>query len=324
VKGASTFARRLASLVSAVVWAVGSAATAACLDVDRMAADPPPSIPELGPGVFGPTTRDGNGRIVAPVAVNGQGPFRFLVDTGATRSVVTSQVVRRLNLVQVGEGEVHSVHDMVIAPLVKVDALSYAGLALASGKMPVLDGAVLGGSDGVLGVDALRGRLLRIDFDQGCLEIAPAQSPRRLAQWTQVRAELRFGNLVVMQGRVLNQNVNVVIDTGSDSSVANLALRDQLRLRVDRQVQKQVRSYTAGQPIVLDSAVLIPLMTLGEVRAQNIVVFVGDFHIFRLWDLQREPTMLVGMDVLSQTRALAIDYERGTVYFRLRRPARGL
>jgi hypothetical protein len=35
-----------------------------------------------------------------------------------------------------------------------------------------------------------------------------------------------------------------------------------------------------------------------------------------------EPALLIGMDVLSQTRAIAIDYERATVHFRLRSPIR--
>ena len=36
-----------------------------------------------------PTTRDHIGRVVVPVRINGQGPFRFIVDTGASHSTVS-------------------------------------------------------------------------------------------------------------------------------------------------------------------------------------------------------------------------------------------
>ena len=45
---------------------------------------------------------------------------------------------------------------------------------------------------------------------------------------------------------------------------------------------------------------------------------VGDFHIFEVWNLADEPALLIGMDVLSQTAVIAIDYQRATVQFRLR------
>lgn len=45
-----------------------------------------------------PTRRDRIGRILAPVMINGQGPFRFVVDTGATHSVVSVHLVGRLGL----------------------------------------------------------------------------------------------------------------------------------------------------------------------------------------------------------------------------------
>ena len=39
-----------------------------------------------------PTTRDHIGRVVVPVTLNGQGPFRFIVDTGANHSTISPQL----------------------------------------------------------------------------------------------------------------------------------------------------------------------------------------------------------------------------------------
>jgi len=38
------------------------------------------------------------GRIFVPVTINGQEPFRFIVDTGAGRSTIAPTLVQKLNL----------------------------------------------------------------------------------------------------------------------------------------------------------------------------------------------------------------------------------
>lgn len=260
--------------------------------------------------------------MVAPMMVNGAGPFRFIVDTGANRSALSRALADRLGLTTEGFGEVHTVSGVITAPMTDVQNFRYGGLDLAAAnEVPVVDGAVLAGEEGLLGVDGMHGRRLRIDFEHRCIEIASATRamPRRRG-WEMVQGELRFGHLVVVPGRIRGQAVNVLIDTGSDSTLANLAFRDQLHsgLRVSRDRTDYARAYTAGTPIVMESAVLIPRFSMGRVQINNITAYVADFHIFRLWGFEDEPALLIGMDVLAQTRAIAIDYERATVHFRLR------
>lgn len=269
----------------------------------------------------GPAAADRIGRVVAPVSVNGQGPFRFILDTGANRSVLSDALAARLGLTPSGTGEVHSVHGVSTAPLVNVDSLHYGEVSVNSASLPMLSGNVLAGEQGLLGVDGMRGRRLRIDFDRACVEIVSSRGARRLGfGWTTVRGELRFGHLVLVRGQVSGVPVDMFIDTGSNTTLANLALRDQLRERIGARAIDidPVRAYTAGRPVVLDTAMLMPLISLGDIEARNIVAYVDDFHIFRLWGLTDRPALLLGMDVLSQTRAIAIDYERASVHFRLR------
>src|SRR5690242_13621551 len=68
---------------------------------------PPPSAPAVKPDpadllFAAPTHLDRVGRIVAPVWIDGKGPYRFLVDTGADGSLVSSRLVHALGLVQDG------------------------------------------------------------------------------------------------------------------------------------------------------------------------------------------------------------------------------
>lgn len=297
--------------------ALASEAAAQCL--------PAPELEEISlqsgeQAVAGETRTDRIGRVVAPIMVNGQGPYRFIVDTGANRSVVSQPLAERLGLPAVGEGVVHSVHGQTQAQLVSVDSLRYGSLEVPSDQVPMLSGAMLAGEHGLLGVDGMRGRRLRLDFDDRCIEILPANRAPPLGRgWTRTRGELRFDNLVVVPGLIGTLRVNVLIDTGSNVSLANTALHAALseRVRFSRDAEGYGRAYTAGEPVVLDSAIVLPQLTIGELNMTNMQLFVGDFHVFSLWGLDAEPTVLVGMDLLSKARGIAIDYQRATVYFRL-------
>ncbi|HEX7418020.1 MAG TPA: aspartyl protease family protein, partial [Steroidobacteraceae bacterium] len=57
-----------------------------------------PAPVDRGPKFAIPTTRDRIGRIIAPVTLNGRGPFRFVVDTGANHSTVSSALAAALRL----------------------------------------------------------------------------------------------------------------------------------------------------------------------------------------------------------------------------------
>ncbi|MCL4713635.1 MAG: aspartyl protease family protein [Hyphomonadaceae bacterium] len=307
-------------LVVACAAAIASAAAAECVNAPDLAAYQSATPADFA---LGPTRSDRIGRVVAPVRVNGQGPFRFIVDTGANRSVLSSALAERLGLIATGMGEVHTVHGVSVAPLVDVASVHYGPLALGAATLPTLHGDVLAGEQGLLGVDGMRGRRLRMDFERNCIEITPSQGARRLRGWTTVRGQLRFGHLVVVRGRIRGVPVNLLIDTGSNASLGNTALRDALQARVRRTPGFDgVPAYTAGDLVVLDRLVFIPALSVGDLQVRSITAYVGDFHIFDVWGLQQEPTLLVGMDVLSQTRGLAIDYGRATVHFHLRETTR--
>jgi predicted aspartyl protease len=129
--------------------------------------------------------------------------------------------------------------------------------------------------------------------------------------------------LVVVRGSINGIRVRLLLDTGSDSSLANIALRDAFNARMRHRPREEATiAYTAGATVRLEDAILIPRMRVGELEVRNVHAYVGDYHIFQIWDLTSEPALLIGMDVLSQARGLAIDYGRGVVYLHIRDPLR--
>jgi predicted aspartyl protease len=304
-----------ASAFLALVMAAGAAA-AECISAPDLAAYQSATASDFAAG---PARSDRLGRVVAPVNVNGAGPFRFIVDTGANRSVVSEALAAQLGITAFGTGDVHSVYGVSSAPLAHVRSLHYGELALGGDVMPIMRGAMLAGEQGLLGVDGMQGRRLRMDFERNCIEIVPSSTARRLRGWAALRGVSRFGNLVVVQGVINGVRVHLFLDTGSDSTLANIALRDALNARVRRDMGRVelAIAYTAGRPVVLNDAILISQMSVGSLLVRNVTAYVGDFHIFDIWGLADQPALLIGMDVLSQTRGLAIDYGRGIVYLHI-------
>jgi predicted aspartyl protease len=259
---------------------------------------------------------DGVGRAVAPVYVNGAGPFRFIVDTGANRSVLSGALAARLGVSAYGVGEVHSIDSIRIAPMARVRSLSVGALQLNDVETPLLDGDVLAGQHGFLGVDGLGQRRLLIVFDHRCVEITePGAAP--LPDWIVMPGRLQFGSSFVMQGRIAEASVTILVDTGSNISLGNSALREALRPMRARTIERHgAFIFTVGRPIVLEQAIWTPRVWIGREWIGNVEANIGDYHIFDLWGLNDAPALLIGMDVLAQAGALAIDYSTQTIYFR--------
>jgi len=276
----------------------------------------------LAPGqtsLAGATTDDAEGRAIALVSINGRGPFRFIIDTGANRSVLSQALATRLGLEHSGEGVVHSIDGAEPAALVNLDSLSFGALRLSQGDTPVLDGPMLGGEHGLLGVDGMVGRLLHVDFTRHCVEIYEGGAPLAMQGWLSVPALVRFGALLMVRGEIQGVDVNVLIDTGSNISLANEQFRDALRGVAAHTVEYHGdRAFTFGRPIVLSQRVWTPRLHHGHTVIDSVNAYVGNFHVFDLWGLQGEPTVLIGMDVLARAEEMAIDYEHGVVHFRKR------
>ena len=291
-------------LVAGAVWMTAPAR--AC---EPLAAD--------APGISGTTRSDSVGRAVALISINDQGPFRVIIDTGANRAVLSQALATRLGLAQSGEGVVHSINGEEPAKMVNIKSLSFGGLRLSRGDTPVLDGPMLDGEHGLLGVDGMAGRLLHVDFTRHCVEIYEDATQLPMQGWLSVPAQIRFGSLLLVEGEIMGVRVNVLIDTGSDISLANESFRDALRGVAARTIEYHGgHAYTYGRPIVLSQIVWTPRLRLGRSIVDGVNAYVGNFHIFDLWGLQDEPTLLIGMDVLARSREMAIDYEKGVVHFR--------
>jgi predicted aspartyl protease len=108
-----------------------------------------------------------NGTIVVPVFIAGTGPYRFLLDTGSTRSAVSARLARKLRSPVVARTSVITPAGGITRNVTTLPALQIAhspSVAIAAMVLP--DEALRRGVtiDGLVGQDVLAGRAFTIDY----------------------------------------------------------------------------------------------------------------------------------------------------------------
>ncbi len=286
-----------------------------------LVAGPARAADDLAPDFAIPTTADGVGRVMAPVYVNGQGPFRFVVDTGANRSVLSPRLAAQLLIDTKGAPQqlVHGVTGAEPAPIVPVGALRVGRLTRNALDLPVLSNRLHAGADGTLGADHLSAGRLIIDFREDRISLLSSSAPTPPG-YVAITTQMRFGQLPLVWARIGNVNVRAVVDTGAERSVANGALRRLLEANRTRLAREGMQLfYGAVGPEAVAELVWAPRLTIGGIRVERMPILFADTHIFRMWGLENEPALLLGMDVIGQFDAIVIDYRRRLVSVRLPR-----
>ncbi|MGH6950991.1 MAG: aspartyl protease family protein, partial [Vitreimonas sp.] len=167
----------------------------------------------------------------------------------------------------------------------------------------------------VLGIDALRGQRVLLDFEAGEMRVGPA--PRRVQPLGPndiiVRGRNRFGQLVLIDSSAEGVPVDVIVDSGLQVSVGNEALRRLLTSRRNRFTQIELVSIT-GETLLADYT-RVDNLRIGGVAIAGMPVAFANAHFFRRMRLTRRPALLLGMDALRMFRRVAVDFPNRRAHF---------
>jgi predicted aspartyl protease len=262
------------------------------------------------------TQRDPYGRVCAPVMINGKGPFSLIVDTGANRSAVTSEVARSLGL-SVDESApmlLHGVTGNARVPSIRIESMSIGALKMAPENLPVVFDAV-DGADGFLGLSGLTNRRLVIDLARNRISISPSSSGRVGPGYVRIPAELSRLKMLIVNTRKQGILVKAILDTGAEATIGNLAMQRTLTGQ-SLIANPPDRIVGTTSDVLFGRTVALPLIELGSLRILGARISYGNLPIFDHFQLSTVPAMLVGMDVLGQFESLAIDYRKAEVQLR--------
>lgn len=271
-----------------------------------------------------PTTLDHLGRVVAAVDVDGKGPFRFVVDTGANYSTISPQLAAFLGLTPslAAAIKVTGITGSAQFASVPITLLRAGDLKIANTRFPVIWSPMMAGAAGILGAAGLAHDRIVVDFRRNRVEITRSAGDGFPRGYTRVWATRVAGGLLSIPGRVGDVRVRAIIDTGSQHTLGNTALYRALYAHERGKGRYENENvYGATAQVGAGKLQLAPLIDLGAIKIAGVALVFGDFHIFKAWGLTDRPTMILGMDVLGTVKAFAIDFKYGefavdTAYFR--------
>ncbi len=264
--------------------------------------------------------RDTADHLTIEVHVNGAGPFRFVVDTGAESSVLADTVVAQLGLIPSGRAMVQGIISKIPADLVHVDGLAYGPFAKRDLVLPVLPRQLLQ-ADGFLGLDAISDSRVTFDFRKRLLTLESPQSHlpyifANAAQTVLIDVRGTAGRLRASHCDIDGVRAAAFVDTGAEVSIGNQALMDALTRRHHPDLGPIILTgVTGGQ-------VEGRLITVGAIRVQELAftngtLVISDSPNFDDWGLAHKPAMLIGMDFLRQFAKVTIDYRFQELRFEL-------
>jgi hypothetical protein len=273
-------------------------------------------------------------RMTVPVRLNGEGPFDFVVDTGANHSVVAAELAQALRLPAGPNARVHGIAGVEPAPTAVIGRLEIGEVLARRVRAPILAQARLG-AGGLLGVDVLKNRRVTMDFAKNELQIAPSAireepklsrgvSPSRLkelapsdATEVKVPARYRFGQLIIIDAQVGPHPVTAFLDSGSQNTVGNMALGRLVMGDPGLVAQSiEVRLISATGQTASGKLSPIPTLRLGGLRIGNMSAVFADLHVFDIWDLLDTPAILIGVDIMRHFQSIELDFGKRMVTFR--------
>jgi predicted aspartyl protease len=262
-------------------------------------------------------------RMTVPVTVDGRGPFRFVVDTGAERTVIARELAKDLELGRGLRARVHSMSEVSVIETAVIPHLEVGGRKVRDIQAPLLSRVHLG-AEGMLGVDSLKSQ--RVSFNFAKQEMSVSPSRKREENWTGdtivVTARSRYGHLVLVDAAVEGQKVWVIVDTGSEVTIGNSALRRKLEQkgRLGPLHPIDVMSVTGGRIVAERGA--MRRIRIGDMDISDLPIAFADVHPFRKLELTDRPAILLGMDALQLFERVSVDFANRRVRM-LARPQSG-
>lgn len=259
-------------------------------------------------------------RLTTAVEINGAGRYRFLVDSGAERSLMAAEIAAQLALPHGNAVLVEGIVRGEQGVLVEVASLRMGSLVCRSLEVPVLPRAMLG-VDGYLGLDVLDRHRVILDFAAETISVTRPQG--FFSAWLEGKDEVIVRTLG-SSGRLRASNclVNGVraaafVDTGAEVSVLNPALYAALMAQVPGRQRiggpVELSGVTGGT--VDGIAVNVDAIILGELHLVFTPMVVAPLEVFDVWGLGAQPALLFGMDCLRRFRRVTIDYGREELRF---------
>lgn len=263
---------------------------------------------------------DRSERMTVQVQVNGSTAVPFIVDTGSERTVIANDLAKRLLLESGPQLTLATISGKAVVNSFFIERLTTAAVNLEGLEAPGLERSNLG-AYGLLGIDSLEDNRVLLDFAKQTMDVLPSPKGRGTSKLENgmivVTAKRKAGRMIISSAKIDGMRVDIILDTGAQSSMGNAALRDKLRRRhrtIDY-IPVQMRSVTGST--LVGEFTQIQEIEVGGLTMTNLPITFADNYAFTALKLQDRPAILLGMDALRLFDRVMIDFGNRRVGFDL-------
>jgi predicted aspartyl protease len=220
--------------------------------------------------------------ILVPVEVNEQGPFDFILDTGAGTSLLSTELAEKVKVTILGSKQGQSAGGAVSVSLAKVDSLSVGEARLPDVDVGIVDlehiGATVGAKiDGDLGYNFLKYFRVSIDYEKCQLRFDDPRRTDVFHRGGQTEVALRLANpakpLILVDVHANRKGpFQFAIDTGTSTT----AITPELAKKLGVKGSPVGQGTTAGAHVAVTAGVLDSFM-VGGAKIDGMSVVIADF-----------------------------------------------
>ena len=295
---------------------IGSSATTTA--VEPPITPPTPDIESIAPNLTDPQTEiidldeDRTNRFTVPVTIEGSGPYDFMIDTGSQATAVTHQINEGLQLTPFGTATLVGMASRRPVDVVEVDSMSFGSYTVRDLISPVLDARHVG-ADGILGLDSLQDFRVLIDFREETIAVQDVSTLRNERSGFEiiVRARQELGQLLITDATIEGVQATVIIDTGAQGSLGNLALQQRLR----RKRAQEVTTTDVNGVELVGELSYVRSLNIEGLTLQNVPLAFADAPAFEALGLKDTPVISLGMQHLQMFDRVAIDFSNQRILF---------
>lgn len=254
---------------------------------------------------------DRNERYTIPVTIDGAGPFKFMIDTGSQATAVTDRVNDQLDLPSLGSATLVGMASRRVVPLVELDSFELGTRTIYNLAAPVLEREHVG-ADGIIGLDSLQDLRVLIDFRKETIAVADADEKFRSGGYEiVVRAQSRLGQLLITDAVIDGVRATVIVDTGAQTSLGNLALRERIRARRAQEIE----TMDVNGVTLMGELSYARKMQINGLQINNVPITYADAPAFEALGLKDKPVLSLGMQHLKMFDRIAIDFSKRRILF---------
>lgn len=256
-------------------------------------------------------------RPMVGTVVNGVGPLPFIIDTGASKSVVYRGLTAMIGLQAIPNQSKRIItatgyKRVLVYPVTDFYVL---GRTLKVEETVALPDIIGSDAKGLIGVDMLAGHTLFVDMHSGAAKLTLSDDMRPGDGWTMVQGRpVAYGSLA-LEINIGGLDVPVIVDTGASDTVINTAGSEAVGRSARGIGRETITASISGGRDMVFTALRVPEFHVGSFSRTNMRLVVSDIPVFTMLGAKDVPAIILGMDLLGQ-QPFAIDFKNWRLYLK--------